>query len=67
MSQMSNDFELLYIILMTLDLYSTQKLKVEDKNSNLHILSALLQHGYWTILPSIWFYTNHKEVKIYFY
>ena len=59
MSQMSNDFELLNTTALTLDLYSTQNLQVEGTNGNLHILSALRQHGYWTILPStgwfIWF------------
>ena len=53
MNQMSNDFELLNTTALTLDLYSTQKLQVEGTNGNLHILSALRQHGYWTILPSI--------------
>jgi len=53
MSQMSNDFELLNTTALTLDLYSTQNLQVECTNGNLHILSALRQHGYWTILPSI--------------
>jgi len=54
---------------MTLDLYSTQKLQVEGTNGNLHILlvPCVSMGTNWTILPSILFYRDYKEVKIYFY